>query len=181
MEESAIEFSNLREYTFRPGKGTKRLCSLREALNNKATTIEDIVRWHWQIAEYCHYINHKHKNQQHLYPIKVERVQIDMNWNIIGTSIFRNSQGERDVGHILRTATSMLECSKIMVEYINIAKRNVLERKKIYMFMIISSMILNNNDVNRGTDCISEALYTVGKLIQLIENNLIDKLMQVLL
>lgn len=176
MSQTAVEDYEYPSYKCRENINFRRGCSLYNALNRNTTTFKDIMKWQYQIAEFGKYIT-KH-NKGFLYPIHVESVHVDSNNNIVASTLYRPSKNpHRD--SILMTANSIIDCNRIMLEYIDMNKKTECEKTKFEMFQILSEIVINSNDIKYQTDIVAGAFYTVGKLSQMIEEGVIDMLYEI--
>lgn len=173
MDESVIYTYELKEYRPRPTGYFNIGCSLYKALNKPTTTIEDIMKWNWQIAE-CANVFTK-DGRQCLYPIDTQLTCIDADGNIIYGTVFRPRAGLQIESDIL-TANSIINCHLAMTQSINIEKMSKEKKRKFQIFNTLVQYSLMNSNINRFSDMPMAAFSAIDRLCELVESGIVDKL-----
>lgn len=177
MDQSAVYTNNLKEYVSRPIGYFRIGCSLHKALNKSTTTIQDIMKWNWQIAE-C-----SSKPvigiTQYLYPIDTKLVHIDADGNVVYGTIFRPTKNMTMDSDLL-TATSIITCHSSMIDSIDKENMDKDKQKKLQIFNILAQYSLMNTNLSMSNNMTISAFIAVDKLCNLIESDIIDELMEII-
>ena len=174
MEDCAVSINNLRDYKCRSIGYVDEGCSLYEALNRPETTVEDVMRWHWQISEYAVFIREYYA----LYPIDVNIVHVDSRGNIVTSSIIRPTKCLQLDSELL-IADSIIKCHSIMIENMNIKCKSLKLKKEIKIFNILAECLLLHSEFNTSTDLVADAYILVDRFCAIIESGTVSKLAKV--
>lgn len=146
-------------------------CSLYTALNKSTTTISDIVRWQWEIADIA-YKGYNCLNMP-IYSIDPHKVFVDTKGNIVFSSVFKSGKG-------LLPCSDLMAANNIISIHSNIicgiGTDTNISKRELQIFQILADHILDNSSINISKNMVAAAFFAVDNFCQLIELGLLDSL-----
>ena len=178
MAELIVCINNLTEYSCKDKQKLQSKCTLYTALNDSTTTIKDIVRWSWQIARYA--FDFCETFSYCLYPINVYSARINLNGDIIMSSIFKHTK-ENNTQNYLLTANSMLGSYYIMLNNIDKANKTKEVQKELQILHILFEHIIANAKLNLCKNVVEGAFLIMDKMCELVESDIVADLNNIMI
>lgn len=142
--------------------------TLYAALNRPTLKLEDIAKWHWQIATYMY----RSYTRSGIYSVSINPkcIFLDGRNNVFGSTCVVPISNEKMRSDLL-VARSILSVSEVMLENIDPSNYN----NKMRVYSILAKYILyTSSNIEKSENMVASAFFAVENLCNLVDDSVID-------